>query len=140
MELESDDSDTNSEKSEKIHVSSSHSNVFNNKSSTPETSNDKEYTELKPVTDISPSTSIPYKCSSKPHSPHGCDTPSPPPVNLEMQSDSSYPPSSDPSRSQYLFQYSQSKRITYISLRQQYFFKPYTLPQFFWVLLSCLSS
>ena len=86
-----------SEKSEKNHVSSSHSNVFNNKLSTPETSNDKEYTELKPVTDISPSTSIPYKCSLKPHSPNGCDTPSPPPVNLETQSDSSYPPSSDPS-------------------------------------------
>ena len=74
--LDSDNSDTNSEKSEKNHVSSSRSNVFNNKSFTPETSNDKEYTQLKPLQ---------------------CDTPSPPPVNLETQSDSSYPLSSDPS-------------------------------------------
>ena len=74
--LDSDDSDTNSEKSEKNHISSSCSNVFNNKSFTPETSNHKEYTELKPLQH---------------------DTPSPPPVNLEAQSDSSYPPSSDPS-------------------------------------------
>ena len=57
-ELDSDDSDTNSEKSEKSDISSSPSNVFNNKSSTPETSNEKHYTELKPVTDISPSTSM----------------------------------------------------------------------------------
>ena len=39
--LDSNDSDTNSEKSEKNHVSSSCSNVFNNKSFTPETSNDR---------------------------------------------------------------------------------------------------
>ena len=76
LELDSDNSDINSEKSEKNHVSSSCSNVFNYKSSTPETSNDKEYTKLKPLR---------------------CDTPSPPPVNLETQSDSSYPLSSDPS-------------------------------------------
>ena len=74
--LDSDDSNTNSEKSEKNHISSSLSNVFNNKSFTPETSNDKEYTKLKPLRS---------------------DTPSPPPVNLETQFDSSYPPSSDPS-------------------------------------------
>ena len=115
-ELDSNNSDTNSEKSEKNHVSSSRSNVFNNKSSTSETSNDKEYTELKPVTDISPSTSIPYKCSFKPHSPHQCDTPSPPPVNLETQSDSSYPPSSDPSsHSIYSSTHSQNSSPTFSS-------------------------
>ena len=63
--LDSNDSNTNSEKSEKSHVSSPRSNVFNNKLSTPETTNDKQYTELKPVTHISTSTSIPDNCSSK---------------------------------------------------------------------------
>ena len=96
LELDSDNSDTNSEKSEKSDVSLSRSNFLNNKSSPPETSNDKEYTKLKPVTDISQSTSIPSNCSSKPHSQDQHHTPSPSPVNLETQSDSSYPPSLDP--------------------------------------------
>ena len=109
LELDSDNSDTNSEESEKSDISSSRSNVFNNKSSTPETSNNKEYTELKPVTDISPST-------SKPHSPHRRDTPSPPPVNLETQSDSSYPRSSDPSsHSIYSSTHSQNSSPTFPS-------------------------
>ena len=97
--LDSDDSDTNSEKSEKSRISSPCSNVFNNKLSTPETMNDKQYTELKPVTHISTSTSIPNNSSSKWHPPDWRHTPSPPPtpVNLETQSDSSYPLLSDPS-------------------------------------------
>ena len=41
LELDSNDSNTNSEKSEKSDVSSLPSNAFNNKSSTPETSNEK---------------------------------------------------------------------------------------------------